>query len=441
MKKMVIALLSCVFSILNAEMHLDRYGHKTFVLTEDPSQSFPLALEVEKVAWASNIALNCSMYFDLKNITNFDFMQKSFRKQNCEDFTIYTNDRKKITCTYFDRKKDKTVIIGPGLTNPKEKMAPFAHIFLDYNVVLMNFRGQDHRNISLTDPKSYNYKLKDYLMRKTVEVDSDVKVGMAEHNEVFAVVDYLRARFPGKTYIGLGLCYGAYIFAKSQGLRNKEGKRLFDKLILDGCWISQRKYFEKILYKDPLLFDQPQRGGASDFTKAVMRQPIVDYAAGKIFPALLNIKLEDAYIPGTEYFKHIKIPVLFWHGKDELIVERHEFEAVWNSIQVPYKVGMITSSEHVWNHLRQKEVYSLASKLFIECNSPAEWTTHLRDKDILIDFISKELVKNAARMPDEYLFRPKKMLPDNNGMSALGRLGVGGAALAGAYAVYHNLPA
>ena len=97
--------------------------------------------------------------------------------------------------------------------------------------------------------------------------------------------------------------------------------------------------------------------------------------------------------------EHLK--VLFFHGKDDLMISRHEFEIMWTTAPVKEKTAIITSNPHVWNHLKQKEFYKLTCDLFL--NLPhSEFVDCLYDKQKLITheaeqmLITRELNKNKG---------------------------------------------
>ncbi|MCK4265204.1 hypothetical protein KAW80_02480 [Candidatus Babeliales bacterium] len=376
----------------------DRYDHETFILANDESQSYKLKSEIRKTAEQLNIALNGSKFFDTTDICNTPLTHQNLLKQGAREIIIKTEDNIELFCMFFDRKRknnDRVVVIGPGFTNEKEKMAPLAYTHIDSDVLIMNFRGHGNKGPSLNP------------IKKTLGIDSAVRLGGEEEKDVFAVVKHLR-NLSGKYYkqiVGHGICYGALIFAKSQGVKESQGEVLFDKLILDGTWKSLNGFKEKII-NDPMLIVNPQKGGASNSVKWIFGKSWFNKSLQHIIEKTCKIKFDDLDV--TNYLKHIKIPVLFFYGKDDKTIYRNEFEAIWNSTASQQKIACITSIEHVWNHLKLKEFYKLMSELFIESKDINNLLPILNDQQLLLEHLFERLQSTADELPDESAFKPLK---------------------------------
>ena len=124
-------------------------------------------------------------------------------------------------------------------------MSPFVAMFPDYDVVIFDFRGHGYRPFSITDTETWPLS----LTKVGFGIDGSlVTFGLNEDKDVFAVVDGFKALKQchyGKAYknvFGLGVCYGALIFLKTLSVY----PGIFDKLVLDGCWLSLPLYIDKV---------------------------------------------------------------------------------------------------------------------------------------------------------------------------------------------------
>lgn len=276
---------------------------------------------------------------------------KSERKGELIEYK--TDDGIIIHGTYFNRNSDKLLVVGEGFTNTREIMSPFIEMFPSYDIVLFDFRGHglESKNFSLS--------------KRLIGVDlRKVGLGNIEELDVFAVIDGMKQRKKYTKIFGLGICYSAFIFLKAASLK----KHLFDKLIIDGCWVSLPLIIEKIR-KDPKLLCNPQRGGWSKHSilSSVWIQDIFMWIAINILGiSLHHISLLD-YVHTLE-----ETEVLFFHAKDDLMIDKSEFEAIWNSITIP-KLAVITSNTHVRNHFAQKELYRLICELFFQYDHQFLW--------------------------------------------------------------------
>lgn len=382
------------------------YEHKTFILNgKNENLSFPLSKEIENIARAYHIELNLSPLFDTKIISNPELVRKEFEKIGGKEIDIFTEDNIRLSCSYFDRGKDKVIVVSGGLTNVKEQMAPFSHMFLDYDIFIPNLRGKEWQKTNFFQPETWKLNPLQYFL----QINSDTKLGQQEEKDIFAAVDFLHSQNRYKEIIGLGLCYGAFIKAKAQGIREEEQKPLFDKLILDGCWLSVEKFWEK-LRADPMLALQPQRGGSSNFVKSMFRNKLFITGLETLISSVLNITHDETLnLSLIPYLQKIqKPPVIFFYSKNDLTIYRDEFETIWQNLATPNKLAVITSNEHVWNHLKQKELYKMICELFIDLDSIDDIVFHLQNPNLLDSYLHKRLQKKAKTISDENIFRPWK---------------------------------
>jgi len=383
------------FSLSNQAYSIS-YDHENFVLSPNPGNSFALPPKIKQIAFNSNSFLNNSSFFDTKLIVDTPKVREEFKKdQTHKEVIIETEDKEKLVCSYFDRKSDKIIIVGPGFTNCKEKMAPFVHMFADYDILLMNFRGHGHRDGINLNP-FYNL----------LEITFDIQLGVKEEKDVFAVTDFVRKQKKYKQVTGLGICFGAIVFAKAQGIAQGKNINCFDKIILDGCWLSLVKFIEK-LRKDPCLILDPQRGGASDQVRWLFKRDIVFYSIINSMQSGLKIDFEQ--IDVQKYLNNIKTtPILLFYGKDDLTIARSEFENVWNSMPGLNKLGIITSNPHVHNHLKSKELYKLICELFIEEDISKVFAL-LHDPELMNAHVIEKF-KNRLLLPIQNFAKPNKVV-------------------------------
>lgn len=362
MKKLILTYLTLLLTCVTNASSL--WENETTVLSAQ--DQFPISPHFKSVAKKLNKHLSGGKFFDTSEIVNTEWVKKKFgieKSARHYEFYITTDDRKKLLCSFFRRGSNKVVVVGPGFTNDKEKMAPFVHIYQDYDVLIMNFR--EHGEVSPLELRPW---------KRFMGIDFNSTLGTEEFRDAFAVVKYLRSLKYKTTQtpvyeeiIGHGVCYGAYIFAKAQGIWERypdfeeiEGK-LFDKLILDGCWYSLEKWIKKIAH-DPWLIVSPQKGGWNEFS--LFKSGKLEDTFLWLTKLLFGVSTEGTEI--THYVQNIKkTPVLFFYGKDDLTIDRDDFMKIWSSTGTDSKTAIITSNPHVINHIKEKELYALICEIFV----------------------------------------------------------------------------
>lgn len=272
----VLIILAIIYPNINASFRYDfgQYSepyYKSFgreyqdALGIYPGQQEPFTLpeEIFNNAKKDNQNLNESILF------NRDFLKNNLQKvhdtlvsdYSGQEIIITTLDNTDIHCLYFDRNSDNLVIVGPGFTNAKELFAPFVGMFPKYDIVLFDYRGH---GINQKDNSAWSKPLSKIKKRinKSFDVDTNItRLASIEDLDITAVVEHFKYN-NNKKYTcvtGLGICYSALIFLQAQAL-HCAGKKLFDKIILDGCWLSLEKFVTK-LSQDPKLLKSPQFGG------------------------------------------------------------------------------------------------------------------------------------------------------------------------------------
>ncbi len=361
------------------------YTFKTEVVYND-THGFEVSDTIERFAREQNKYLNKSRYFDSKFIRKPKEVRKYHTKQkhNTGDvgqlIDIYTEDGQWVPCTYFDRNSDTLLIVGEGFTNEREVMTPFVDMF-DCDIVLFDFRGQGYKPFDIKNPETWPLD----LAQVSFGMDSEIcTLGQDEEKDVFAVIDYFKTKKNYKHVNGVSVCYASFIFLKAEALR----PGLFDKIVVDGCWISVPLIVEK-LKKDPKMIFSPQYGGWSKTWPCSQKWcgDLLEFLADAVWKLPFNnVSLLD-YLPKIK-----NTPVLFFYGKDDLMVTRNEFEQLWEALGTREKVAIITSNPHVRNHLKQKEFYKLACDLFFDL-SPAQCVEHLKSIHNVVDYHTEKLLK------------------------------------------------
>lgn len=322
--------------------------------TSEIHGSFEVPQETKNIAYNTNRMLGLSKFFDTSNIINSQWVNNEFHKDSTHsEFSVTTDDGHQLKSSFFNRGKNKLIVVGPGFTNPKETMAPFTHMFLDYDVIIVNFRGLGIKENLTLNP-----------LYHTLGIDCKTQIGHSEYQDLFAVVEWARQNKKYKSVTGLGVCLGAFVCAKAQGIAEANSINLFDSLILDGCWLSANKAKDKII-ADPMLIINPQTGGAPQKVKDAFKKEFVHKNIIRLVEFLFDLNLDDLDL--EDYLKKItKTPTLLFYGKDDKLIYRNEFETIFNSIGGQEKAAIITNNPHVHNHLRSKEVYKLMCELFID---------------------------------------------------------------------------
>lgn len=360
------------------------YIYKTeLVFQHEPGAK--LDTMIEQFACKKNNYLNHSLYFDTSFITDTPRVRKHHlkNKPNTGDVgqfvELLTQDYAPIKCTYFNRGSDKLLIVGEGFTNEREKMTPFVDMF-DCDIVLFDFRGHGYEVFNFFDLDTWTLN----LGKVSFGMDSSIScLAAEEEKDVFAVVDYFSQKKQYKQINGIALCYSAFIFLKAVAFR----PGLFNKIILDGTWLSIPLLIEK-LKKDPKMLCVPQRGGWGDswLWKKKWAQDSLLWVAENIW----GLNFNDFSL--LEYLPQIKdTSLLFFYGKNDLMVHRNEWEQIWDGItHVENRAAIITSNPHVINHLKQKEFYKLACDAFFDFEF-IQFKEYLTDFNKLIEYEKTKL--------------------------------------------------
>jgi pimeloyl-ACP methyl ester carboxylesterase len=258
----------------------------------------------------------------------------------------YTNDGATIDYTYFDRDSDTLLVVGGGFMN-QERVASFVKMFNQYDVVLFNHRGIDY--------DSWNVRPGSWFFEGLH--GSNVTLGEKEEQDVIAVIyDILKHKSYAKIY-GLGLCYSAPVFIKTAVARPK----LFNKLVLDGSWIHIDKVFEAY---SKIFWGENEDGLLRKIMPTDHEWYLNTFTWMSEF--LSGVKLRSKPFDFSQYLKRLTSPVLFFHSSDDLLVTDNEFHDVYRLIPSNEKVAILTTNNHMSNHLKQNKIYKSVVKSFYE---------------------------------------------------------------------------
>jgi len=375
------------------------YAHRIEVAYND-HKGFPLDPSQEYLAQALNKQLNQSILFDpvflykAPQVREYHLRPKPTPELVGTMYDVTTEDGIHLGATHFDRGSDTLLVIGTGFTNEREVMSPFVAMFPDYDVVIFDFRGHGYQPFSITDTKTWPLS----LTKVGFGIDGSlVTFGLNEDKDVLAVVEGFKALKQcnyDKSYknvFGLGVCYGALIFLKTLSVH----PGIFDKLILDGCWLSLPLYFDKVK-ADIKTICNPQAGGWKHhwfFSKSPVKRTL-EWLGHKLLNLDINISLLD-YAPKIK-----NASILMFYGKNDYMVTRNEFEQLWNALSGIEKTAIITSNPHVRNHLKQKELYKMICDLYFQLPQE-EMIACLRDTAMAVNFFSDSLKRACAPSLDE----------------------------------------
>ncbi len=338
---------------------------KFVVLTAGQQDPFIVSQEVEDVAYERNKNLNESILFFPNFLRQTSLVRKFLHSPHHfggKHHKVKTEDKETIHYTYFNRGSDTLVVIGGGLNN-QEKISSFVKIFDSYDVVIYNPRGIEYEKSTVWDPFTWRYWLSSHYIFEGMN-GRKMKLGRVEEKDVFAVVDdiALKRRKKYKRTFGVALCYSAPVFAKAAVVR----PGLFDKLILDGSWVSVQRMLEQyartLWEKDDeywvhQVFPTKRKWFIKSFLWFIERVSGLEFRSVKF----------DFY----PYFEKLTTPTLFVHSVNDLVAPTSEFREIWSRVPSAEKTVILSTYEHVRNHIKRKELYKYLAHSFFELEHEA----------------------------------------------------------------------
>lgn len=356
-------LVSCIFnitlcSVLGTASCL--LGNSEIVFRDICGNETNLNLSTKEKIQREYSWLDESIYFkSLKNrqnkkqsVRNPIWVQEQLKgDQNLTEMTVQSEDGILLTCLYFDRGKKDLVVMGHGLGDVSYKMVLYTEMFRDCDVLVIGFRGH-----SL--PAWYDLR----PLKRLFNVDFNCSFGEKEHLDVFAAVAKIKSLKNYENIIGFGPCYGAFILAKAQGIKEANNEKLFDKLILYECWPDALALLEKYA-KDPgLTINQQKHSCCANL--AIFKNGHLQKILIWILQRPLGVDLNNYNL--VSHLENIKnTPVLLLHATNDLIVLNEEFDIVFNSLATLNKLVVFFPCGHTRSHVREKEVFAYVCNEFI----------------------------------------------------------------------------
>ncbi|MBS1988775.1 hypothetical protein JST56_07370 [Candidatus Dependentiae bacterium] len=269
---------------------------------------------------------------------------------------VTTDDGTSIPYTYFDRSSDKLIVVGPGLPVPQQKMISYLKLFPDYDIITFDYRGQGF-HVSHPYPVQPS-KWFGTLLYQLFMFDLQItKLGLAEAQEVCAVVDQARIFKDYKKVFGVAQCYSAPIFV--QAAYQQPG--LFDKLILDGCWPSLTSVVRKIAqYPSLTCTTHNPRSWVPWLTQQEWFQDFVQKLTGFV----AGVELDKA-LSLEEMLQKLDTPILFFQGREDVYCSLETFYAIFQKSSQS-SIAILTDLPHGRNYLWGKEVFAAVSNAFFE---------------------------------------------------------------------------
>ena len=266
-----------------------------------------------------------------------------------EMIQIQTEDGYCVFGELFDRGSDVLLVVGSGFPTPREKMVPFLALFSEYNILFIDYVGQELNHIPQTWIGSFTYRFFDVDMCAT-------RLGSTDEIDVINLVKTVKQRKIYSHCYGLALCHSASIFVKASIIE----PTLFEKLIIDGCWPSIKQVIKKVAH-DPFLIcgRQPPNSPCRFITYQDWFQNFACY----LVEMLTKLKLSDIKSI-EEHLPHLTIPVLFFQSSKDCYCSLEQFENIWKSINSD-KVAVFTPHFHGKNYLYGTKIYEAIASAFL----------------------------------------------------------------------------
>ncbi len=320
--------------------------------------------------------LNFSPFFNVKTLSN----PQTVRRYLLDKFigggqNLKLKDKKnnnKVNCTFFNRgpKSKKLIIIGTGFGNERERVAPFIHMFHEYDIIIFDYRGHGYDQPKILDTsqlKSCTIENRKNIKKTISELApfvnwnkvptldiSKTTFGLKEEAELLTVIKKMKEIKKYDKIFGIGLCFSGYIFSKVAS----KYPGIIDKLIIDSGLHSIEQIVNKVI-EHPELITDPQRGHINFNTNISNIKNFLREAFSKV------------QIPEKttgDYLSNVKIPVLFFHGALDILTDLAN--NLYKNIRATgsaEKAGFIFKrGRHLDIVLKYKEEYAMFSKIFFE---------------------------------------------------------------------------
>jgi len=369
------------------------YAHDIEIYNDLMGESLPMSPVIAAFAQEEHAYLDNAFFYknirilhDALKVRAHQLRKTPGSKTKVSLVAAKTDDGETIRGTFFDRGSDTLIVVGPGFTNTREKMAPFAEMFTEEDVLFFDLRGHGEEAVSLVKPKTWVSPVKHLF-----GIDNKkVTFGAKEDRDVHAIVSKMKARKHYNTVVGLGVCYSTVAFAKAASIY----PRLFDKLILDGSWLTLQATVET-LAKDPSKLVHPQIHSPLrnrwPFNQTWFQNTLITSGEWLLGMRLNETSMLD-YLPKLDD----RLEILFIHGKKDALIPNKHFEIIWGATKCPKRTAVITSCKHVRNHLSKKKKYAGLCKLFIH-NSYRSFTKLLTNPSAYVTYKKNLLADKLAQ--------------------------------------------
>ncbi len=312
------------------------------------NQTAPLYERVIDRSITKYQSLNAWQHFNTERIKkDMAFQQLVFAQENAQKITVTTPDGHLIDALFVDRGSNKAIMLGQGFHARKEYLLPFLKLFADYDLLFFDYKG--HRELMRTYLRDGRGTLTTYFIEP--------------QKEVRALGAFLRNRKKYTSVIGLGMCYSGLIFCGAQAASERDGKMLFDKLILDSTIHSMQEVAFQV-FKDPLLCCNHKTGGAPKFVQSMLSATPVRFLTRALGWVFLGQQFSGITI--TEYLKHIDAPVLFICAGDDKFIASDAPLRMYEAAQKDSCCMISFPCQHTLNHIKHKELYAHLVREFIE---------------------------------------------------------------------------
>lgn len=289
--------------------------------------------------------LGKSDHFDTKKLKNSK--KEILKEEKAEEIEIETADKIKIQGYFLDRGSDKALLIGQGFCDCADVLIPFFKLFPDYDILIINYRWSSSK-----------------FMLKNMTGEALDKLILKASGDVIASVKHIEDKKDYKNITGVGLCYSGLVYVIAQAIQSRYDQRLFDKLIIDSSYYSTKGVAESVT-KDPILCCENKHGGTPNCLQSIF-SVLFTMPVTCLGSCCLGNKFE--YLSMSQYLPIINIPIMFIHGKKDLLVPYDPFfkKMYKAACNTAFRCALITENPHVLHHFKSKEAYAYLAKLFIE---------------------------------------------------------------------------
>lgn len=318
-----------------------KYEDKTFELNDDFHLKAGLAFG----------ELGKSDHFDTKKLKTSQ--KQLLDEEGAQKVEIETADKITLEGYFLDRGSDKVLLIGQGFIDTCDVLIPYFKLFPDYDILIINYRWHSLKFL------------------KNIFNDPLTKFIIDAQKDVIASVEYLRNNKKYDSVTGIGLCYSGLVYAIAEGMKFSNKEKLFDKLIIDSSYYSTQGVAESVT-GDPVLCCENKHGGTPDFLQSIF-SIIFTLPVNCLGSHCLGDEFEDLSM--SRYLQMITIPIMFIHGKNDLLVPFNPFfKEMYNAARNGTNpCALITENPHVLNHFKSKEAYAYLGKMFIEAKNNEEF--------------------------------------------------------------------